>query len=77
MGDSREWVCLCPILAETMHPHILCYPALQPEFPDELSERQLDLAIDWGRYAELIHYDDRDETRSFDAAAEKILQNTR
>ncbi len=37
------------------------YTALLPEFPDELSERQLNIAIDWGRYAELITYDDRDE----------------
>ncbi len=37
------------------------YTALLPEFPDEMSERQLDVAIDWGRYAELLDYDDRDE----------------
>ncbi len=38
------------------------YTALSPEFPDEMAERQLDMVIDWGRYAELIVYDDRDET---------------
>lgn len=37
------------------------YTALQLEFPDEIAERQLDIAIDWGRYGELIDYDDRDE----------------
>jgi hypothetical protein len=36
--------------------------ALLPEFPDEVSERQLKLAINWGRYAEIIDYDDSDET---------------
>jgi NitT/TauT family transport system ATP-binding protein len=40
------------------------YTALLPEFPDELATRQLDIAIDWGRYAELIDYDDPSETVS-------------
>ncbi len=40
------------------------YTARLPEFPDEMAERQLDLAIDWGRYAELIDYDDRNELLS-------------
>ncbi len=42
------------------------YTALQPDFPGEVAERQLDTAIDWGRYGELIIYDDRDETVSLD-----------
>lgn len=42
------------------------YTALLPEFPDEIATRQLDVAIDWGRYAELLDYDDRDETLSLD-----------
>ncbi|MBK8138813.1 MAG: AAA-associated domain-containing protein [Chloroflexi bacterium] len=42
------------------------YTALLPEFPDTLATRQLDVAIDWGRYAELIDYDDRDEMLSLD-----------
>ncbi len=42
------------------------YTALLPEFPDEMSERQLDVAIDWGRYAELLDYNDRDEMLSLD-----------
>ena len=42
------------------------YTALLPEFPDELAVRQLDIAIDWGRYAELLDYDDRHELLSLD-----------
>lgn len=38
------------------------YTALLPEFPDDVATRQLDTVIDWGRYAELLDYDDRDET---------------
>jgi NitT/TauT family transport system ATP-binding protein len=40
------------------------YTALLPEFPDELAEHQLDRAINWGRYAELLDYNDRDEMLS-------------
>ncbi|WP_298401795.1 nitrate/sulfonate/bicarbonate ABC transporter ATP-binding protein [uncultured Chloroflexus sp.] len=32
--------------------------ALEPEFPSEVAERQLDIALEWGRYAELFAYDD-------------------
>jgi NitT/TauT family transport system ATP-binding protein len=32
--------------------------ALELEFHEEEAERQLDTAIDWGRYAEIISYDD-------------------
>jgi len=42
------------------------FTALRPEFPDEVAERQLDTAIDWGRYGELIVYDDRNEIVSLD-----------
>lgn len=49
------------------------YTALLPEFPDEMSERQLDIAIDWGRYAELIDYDDRDEMVSLDVSDGKAV----
>ncbi|MCC6803492.1 MAG: nitrate/sulfonate/bicarbonate ABC transporter ATP-binding protein [Anaerolineae bacterium] len=45
-------------------PWKLFYTALLPEFPDEVAERQLEIAIDWGRYAELIDYDDSDEVLS-------------
>ena len=36
--------------------------ALQLEFPPDEAEVQLDTAVNWGRYAELISYDDSDET---------------
>ncbi len=42
------------------------YTALLPEFPDEMAERQLEVAIDWGRYAELIDYDDSEEVLRLD-----------
>jgi len=32
--------------------------ALELEFPPDEAERQLDILIDWGRYAELLSYDD-------------------
>jgi NitT/TauT family transport system ATP-binding protein len=35
--------------------------ALELEFPPEEAERQLDIAVNWGRYAELVAYDDSDE----------------
>jgi NitT/TauT family transport system ATP-binding protein len=49
------------------------YTALLPEFPDEMSERQLEVAIDWGRYAELLDYDDRDEMLSLDISDGKAV----
>ncbi len=49
------------------------YTALLPEFPDEMAERQLDVAIEWGRYAELLDYDDRDETLSLDVSDGKAV----
>lgn len=49
------------------------YTALLPEFPDELAIRQLDIAIDWGRYAELIDYDDRNELLSLDISDGKAV----
>jgi NitT/TauT family transport system ATP-binding protein len=35
--------------------------ALELEFPREEAERQVDIAVNWGRYAELLAYDDSDE----------------
>lgn len=35
--------------------------ALELEFPPEEAKRQLDLAIEWGRYAEILAYDDSSE----------------
>ncbi|MEZ4669933.1 MAG: nitrate/sulfonate/bicarbonate ABC transporter ATP-binding protein [Anaerolineae bacterium] len=49
------------------------YTAMQPEFPDAIIERQLDVAIRWGRYAELIDYDDRNETLRLDSSGAKIM----
>jgi NitT/TauT family transport system ATP-binding protein len=49
------------------------YTALLPEFPDEMSERQLDVAINWGRYAELLDYNDRDEMVSLETADSKTM----
>lgn len=34
--------------------------ALELEFPPDEAERQLEIAVDWGRYAEIIAYDDGD-----------------
>ncbi len=48
--------------SEGMLPWKVFYTALKPDLPDDMATRQLDTAIDWGRYAELIDYDDRDET---------------
>jgi NitT/TauT family transport system ATP-binding protein len=42
------------------------YTALLPEFPDEVAEQQLDVAINWGRYAELIDYNDSSEFLSLE-----------
>lgn len=44
------------------------YTALLPEFTDESAERQLDVAINWGRYAELLHYNDQDELLRLDSS---------
>jgi len=35
--------------------------ALESEFTPRIAEKQLDILVDWGRYAELISYDDREE----------------
>ena len=37
---------------------------LETEFTPRVAEKQLDVLIDWGRYAELISYDDREEVFS-------------
>ncbi len=43
--------------------------ALELEFPPEQAERQLETAINWGRYAELIAYDDSDEVLYLEPAS--------
>ena len=37
---------------------------LEAEFTPRIAEKQLDVLVDWGRYAELISYDDREEVFS-------------
>lgn len=36
--------------------------ALELEFPPEEAEKQLETVVDWGRYAEVLGYDDKSET---------------
>ena len=36
--------------------------ALELEFPEEEAERQVDTAVNWGRYAEILAYEDNTET---------------
>ncbi len=45
------------------------HTALELEFPSEEAERQLDVIIDWGRYAEILAYDDDDEVLYLEPAA--------
>ncbi|MGC8863670.1 MAG: AAA-associated domain-containing protein [Armatimonadota bacterium] len=42
--------------------------ALELEFPPEEARRQLDLAIEWGRYAEILAYDDSSQVIYLEAA---------
>jgi len=42
--------------------------ALELEFPPDEAERQLNIIIDWGRYAELLAYDDDTETIYLESA---------
>lgn len=42
---------------------------LELDFPPEEAERQLELAIEWGRYAELLQYDDGSEIIFRDTAS--------
>lgn len=51
------------------------YTALQPEFPDQMAEKQLDIAINWGRYAELIDYNDGSEFISLDMSDGKAVMS--
>ena len=41
-----------------------------------VAQRQLEIAIDWGRYAELIDYDDRDEILSLDVSTASNVKTT-
>jgi len=40
--------------------------ALGLEFPTDIAESQIETLINWGRYAELLEYDDNDETISLE-----------
>ncbi len=47
--------------------------ALELEFPREMAAQQVQIAIDWGRYAEMIAYDDADEAFYLEpAVVEKV-----
>lgn len=64
-----QWIMqMLNAVPEKQLPWKVFYTALLPEFPDTMAERQLDIAIDWGRYAELIAYDDRTESLSLDSS---------
>ena len=43
--------------------------ALELEFPREEAARQVETAIDWGRYAEIVAYDDNNETLYLELSA--------
>jgi len=43
--------------------------ALELEFPTEEAARQLDTSIRWGRYAELLAYDDNTQSLYLEPAA--------
>lgn len=36
--------------------------ALELEFPHDTAEKQVDIVVDWGRYAEILAYDDANES---------------
>ncbi|MFZ6019222.1 MAG: AAA-associated domain-containing protein, partial [Chloroflexota bacterium] len=42
--------------------------ALELEFPPEEAEKQLETVVDWGRYAEVLGYDDKSETIYLESA---------
>ena len=51
--------------------------ALELEFPAEEAERQLDTAVSWGRYAELLGYDDSTAMIFLETAAATPAERTR
>jgi NitT/TauT family transport system ATP-binding protein len=64
-----QWIVqMLNAVPEKQLPWKVFYTALLPEFPETMAERQLDIAIDWGRYAELVDYNDRDESLRLQAA---------
>lgn len=46
--------------------------ALELEFPPDEAEKQLDTLINWGRYAEILAYDDGSEEITLESVAEKV-----
>jgi len=42
--------------------------ALEEDFPPEVAEKQLETAVDWGRYAEVLSYDDASEVVYLESA---------
>jgi NitT/TauT family transport system ATP-binding protein len=46
--------------------------ALELEFPPNTAERQLDTIVDWGRYAEVLAYDDRNELLALEPEADHV-----
>jgi NitT/TauT family transport system ATP-binding protein len=42
--------------------------ALELEFPPEDAEKQVEIAVNWGRYSELMSYDDGKGTISLEEA---------
>ena len=46
--------------------------ALELEFPSAEADRQLDTIIDWGRYAEMVVYDDADQLFFLDPVAQAV-----
>lgn len=59
-------------MLRSSHQHRLDYDvvatALELEFPPPEVERQLDILVHWGRYAEILTYDDRERTFSLEPA---------
>lgn len=49
--------------------------ALELEFPAEEAQRQLDAAVDWGRYAEILAYEDNTELIHLELAAGVVPQS--
>jgi len=50
--------------------------ALELEFPPDEAERQLDTLVDWGRYAEVLAYDDSNELLALEPEADRASIRT-
>jgi NitT/TauT family transport system ATP-binding protein len=58
-------------------PRKVFYMALVSEFSDQRAGHQLNIAISWGRYAELLDYDHRAEILSLDVSDGKVVAATK